>query len=163
MRGRKPTPTQLKIVRANPGKRPLNAHEPKPVCANPEEVPEWLSAEAREHWPTIAKQLADAGVLSVLDRAALAQYCEAFAIWRQAYEKVLKFGLIVKAQSGFPVQSPFLSIANVQSERMLRILAEFGMTPASRSRVTVSKADDERWSRKFGQTGKWNARGLSQR
>lgn len=149
MRGRRPTPTNLKLVRGQPGHRALNANEPKPAAANPEDVPEWLSSEAREHWPTIAKQLADAGVLTVLDRAALAQYCEAFVIWRQAYEKVLKFGLIVKAQSGFPVQSPFLSIANVQSERMLRILAEFGMTPASRSRVTVSKADDTNPYAKF--------------
>jgi phage terminase small subunit len=52
---------------------------------------------------------------------------------------VLKFGLVVKAQSGFPVQSPYLSIANQQSDRMLRLLIEFGCTPSSRSRVTVTK------------------------
>lgn len=62
---------------------------------------------------------------------------------------MLKFGLVVKAQSGFPVQSPYVSIANVQSERMLRILAEFGMTPASRTRFTVSKPDGEDAFAKF--------------
>lgn len=142
MRGRKPTPTALKVVRGNPGGRPLNEHEPKPPRASPEKIPDWLSPQAREHWPEVAKQLADAGVLTDLDRPALAQYCEAFVIWRQAYDKVLKFGLVVKAQSGFPVQSPYLSIAKQQSERMLRILTEFGCTPASRTRVTASTPDD---------------------
>ena len=31
MRGRKPTPTELKLALGNPGKRPLSRHEPKPV------------------------------------------------------------------------------------------------------------------------------------
>ena len=35
MRGRKPTPTHLKLVRGNPGKRPLNASEPKPQLTLP--------------------------------------------------------------------------------------------------------------------------------
>lgn len=151
--GRKMTPTALKVVRGNPGKRPLNEHEPKPASADAEDVPEWLSPEAQEHWPVIAAQLADAGVLTVLDRPALAQYCEAFVIWKQAYDKVLKFGMVVKAQSGFPVQSPFLSIANQQSERMLRIMCEFGMTPSSRARVTVSKPDGENAFAKFVKKG----------
>jgi P27 family predicted phage terminase small subunit len=151
--GRKMTPTALKVVRGNPGKRPLNEHEPKPACAGAEDVPDWLSPEAQEHWPMIAAQLVDAGVLTVIDRPALAQYCEAFVIWRQAYDKVLKFGLVVKAQSGFPVQSPFLSIANQQSDRMLRILCEFGCTPSSRSRVAVSKPDADDVFAKFVKKG----------
>jgi P27 family predicted phage terminase small subunit len=117
----------------------LNEHVPKPACASPEDMPHWLSPEAQEHWPTIARQLADAGLLTEIDRTALGQFCESFVIWQQAYEKVLKFGLVVKAQSGFPVQSPYLSIANLQSDRMLRLLIEFGCTPSSRSRVTVTK------------------------
>jgi P27 family predicted phage terminase small subunit len=127
----------------------MNEHEPKPASASHEDVPDWLSPEAQEHWPVIARQLADAGVLTVMDREALAQYCEAFVIWRQAYEKVLKFGLVVKAQSGFPVQSPYLSIANHQSDRMLRILIEFGCTPSSRSRVTATPPDDTSHYAKF--------------
>jgi hypothetical protein len=35
MRGRKPTPTTLKLMAGNPGKRPLNRHEPKPVTSIP--------------------------------------------------------------------------------------------------------------------------------
>jgi hypothetical protein len=38
---------------------------------------------------------------------------------------------MVKSQSGFPVQSPCVSIATRQAEVMLRISAEFGFTPAA--------------------------------
>jgi len=35
---------------------------------------------------------------------------------------------------GYPMQSPYLAIANRQAELMMRIASEFGFTPASRSR-----------------------------
>ncbi|WP_439891590.1 phage terminase small subunit P27 family [Ralstonia sp. 25C] len=139
MRGRKPTPTALKLVRGNPGKRPLPEDEPKPPRGAP--APEWLSVEAAKHWPTVAKQLEDAGVLTSMDAAALALYCEAFARWRHANEQVAKYGPVVKAPSGFPVQSPFLAIANKAFDQMAKMLIEFGMTPSSRSRVAKAAPD----------------------
>jgi P27 family predicted phage terminase small subunit len=134
MRGRKPTPTALKLVRGNPGKRPLPENEPHPEAGAA--MPEWLSPEAAKHWPMIARQLDDAGVLTEMDAQALALYCEAFARWKHANEQVVRYGAVVKAPSGYPVQSPFLSIANKAFEQMTKLLVEFGMTPSSRSRVT---------------------------
>jgi phage terminase small subunit len=46
---------------------------------------------------------------------------------------------LTKSPSGYPVQSPYVSIANRQTEIMMRIASEFGFTPASRSRI--SRAD----------------------
>ena len=42
MRGRKPVPTRLKVIRGNPGKRALNKNEPQPAgeLADP---PDWMS------------------------------------------------------------------------------------------------------------------------
>ena len=45
--------------------------------------------------------------------------------------------LLIRTPSGYPQQSPWLSIANKQLEVMARFMAELGMTPASRSRVNV--------------------------
>jgi phage terminase small subunit len=42
---------------------------------------------------------------------------------------------MIKSPTGFPIQSPYLSIANRQAEIMMRIASEFGFTPASRSRI----------------------------
>src|ERR1700704_6526127 len=81
-------------------------------------------------------------LLTNLDRAALAAYCGAYAPWAEAMEAIQKFGTMIKSPTGYPVQSPYLAIANRQAEIMMRIASEFGFTPASRSRIsTPSKAD----------------------
>jgi P27 family predicted phage terminase small subunit len=134
-------PTALKIVRGNPGKRPLPEDEPTPTLNA--EMPAYLSPAAAQHWPIIAQQLSEAKLLASIDAAALALYCEAFARWRHASDQVAKFGPVVKAPSGYPVQSPYLSIANKAHEQMVKLLVEFGMTPSSRSRVSKVQNDDD--------------------
>lgn len=54
----------------------------------------------------------------------------------------MKYGTVVKSPSGYPIQSPYLAIANKAHEQMTKLLAEFGMTPSSRSRCMVAKPDD---------------------
>jgi P27 family predicted phage terminase small subunit len=76
-------------------------------------------------------------ILTHLDRAALAAYCAAYALWAEAVEQTQKYGVMVKSPSGYPVQSPYVSIANRQTEIMMRIASEFGFTPASRSRISA--------------------------
>jgi len=44
---------------------------------------------------------------------------------------------MIKSPQGFPIQSPYLSIANRQAEIMMRIASEFGFTPPSRSRISA--------------------------
>jgi phage terminase small subunit len=44
---------------------------------------------------------------------------------------------MIKSPSGYPVQSPYLAIANRQAEIMTRIASELGFTPASRSRIAT--------------------------
>ncbi len=63
-------------------------------------------------------------------------------MWAEATEAIQKFGTMVKAPSGFPVQSPYVSIANRQAEIMMRIASEFGFTPASRSRISTPPNDE---------------------
>jgi P27 family predicted phage terminase small subunit len=74
--------------------------------------------------------------LTPLDRAALAAYCGAYALWAEATEAIQKYGTMVKSPSGYPIQSPYVSIANRQAEIMMRYASEFGFTPASRSRIS---------------------------
>jgi Phage terminase, small subunit len=47
----------------------------------------------------------------------------------------------VKSPTGYPMQSPYLAIANRQAELMMRIASEFGFTPASRSRISAPPPD----------------------
>jgi P27 family predicted phage terminase small subunit len=52
-------------------------------------------------------------------------------------EQIQKFGTMVKSPTGYPIQSPYLAIANRQAELMMRVASEFGFTPASRSRISA--------------------------
>lgn len=79
------------------------------------------------------------GVLTEIDGTALAIYCQAYSTWVEATERIKKTGMIVKAPSGYPIQNPYLAIANKAIDQMKSLLAEFGMTPSSRSRVIVPK------------------------
>ena len=136
MRGRKPKPTRLKVLTGNPGKRPLNPDEPMPEPAIPDCPPE-LSPAGQREWSRLVAELAPLRILTGLDRAALAAYCGAYALWAEATEALQKYGAMVKSPTGFPIQSPYLAIANRQAEIMIRIAAEFGFTPASRGRISV--------------------------
>src|SRR3954467_12667048 len=143
MRGRRPKPTRLKVLTGNPGKRPLNESEPMPEMAIPDCPPE-LGEVARREWDRLVHELAALKLLTNLDRAALAAYCGAYAMWAEATKAIQKYGSMVKSPSGYPVQSPYVSSANRQAEIMMRIASEFGFTPASRSRIsTPSKSETD--------------------
>ena len=136
MRGRRPKPTRMKVLTGNPGKRALNKNEPRPAAIVPECPPE-LGPLARAEWDRLAGELGTLQLLTTFDRAALAAYCGAYALWAEATEAIQKYGTMVKSPSGYPIQSPYVSIANRQAEIMMRIASEFGFTPASRSRITT--------------------------
>lgn len=134
MRGRKRTPSAIRELQGNPGHRPIPEDEPQPEAGA--DMPE-LSAEAEKEWAYVAKQLEAAGVLTKLDGPALALYCEAYAAWKYAQKKVKTLGMVIKVRGAGLKINPWLKVAQQQSDRMLRILVEFGCTPASRSRVKV--------------------------
>lgn len=140
MRGRPPKPSRIKALTGNPGKRPLNAHEPRPVPALPECPPE-LSPFARQEWSRLGVELSKLNLITHLDRGALAAYCAAYGFWAEAMLQIQKFGTMVKSPTGYPMQSPYLAIANRQAEIMLRVASEFGFTPASRSRISTPPPD----------------------
>lgn len=139
MRGRKPAPTALRRRNGNPGKRGYNHAEPVPPEGLPD-CPPHLAAVAQDEWARIAGVLYDMGVLTVVDRAALAAYCQAWARWVEAEEKLKETPVMLRTPSGYVQQSPWLSVANKQLELMGRYMAELGITPASRSRVAAYAA-----------------------
>jgi P27 family predicted phage terminase small subunit len=136
MAGRKPKPTAIKEMLGNPGKRPLNEGEPKPTGV-PKCPRQFLSPLARKEWKRIAKELAPLGLLTNVDRSAMAIYCAAWARWTEAHENIVKFGEVIKTHNGNPIQNPYRAIANRAEETILKVAAEFGMTPSARSRISV--------------------------
>jgi P27 family predicted phage terminase small subunit len=144
MQGRKPIPTPLKLITGNPGRRPLNLNEFKPDVEIPK-CPPHLTGEARKEYKRITTELVRYGLISKVDKAAIAFYCVNWARHVEAEEMIEKAakasngsGLFVKTPNGFPVQSPWLAVSNKAQELCFKFLNEFGLSPASRSRVLQS-------------------------
>jgi|SRR5262245_31436571 len=118
----------------------LGHSDPAPII----ECPPELGPVARQEWDRLVPHLAATGVLTHLDRGPLAIYCAAYGLWVEAIEAIQKFGGMIKSPSGYPVQSPYVAVANRQADLMMRIASEFGFTPASRGRLwMVANGDSE--------------------
>lgn len=138
MPGPRPPPTRLKVLRGNPGRRPLNAHEAQPVLSSTTpRAPSHLNAEAKAEWKRMSRLLVEAGLYSDIDRAALSAYCVAWARHLEAEGMLQRYGVVIAAR-GVPRTSPWAIIASQALDVMLRAAAEFGATPSSRSRVTAT-------------------------
>ncbi|MBI5285340.1 MAG: phage terminase small subunit P27 family [Chloroflexi bacterium] len=129
MRGRKPKPPGLSTRQPD---RPKDGPLVRlPAC------PPHLQGEARKEWSRVGKKLLAYGLVTEIDRSALAIYCQAWARWVEAEQQLGKYGTVIKSPTGYPMQSPYLAIANKAMEQMAKILVEFGMSPSSRSRVAA--------------------------
>ena len=117
---------------------PPNDAEPRPAARVPP-CPACLGHEARKEWQRLARELGELGLLTRLDRGLLAAYCQAHALWVEAVSSIERYGTMVKSPNGYPMQSPYVAVANKQVETMVRIAAELGMTPSSRTRIRVGE------------------------
>ena len=138
MRGRKPTPTRLKLIRGNPGRRPINRDEPAADSRTSLASPDWFNPEQRKKWEEVTAQLSDAGMLSAAYADIITVYCVAWTRWRSALDQITKFGDLIKTPSGVVRISPYLAIANRAQVDLLKAQAELGLTPSSRSRVKAN-------------------------
>ncbi|HEY1599711.1 MAG TPA: phage terminase small subunit P27 family [Pirellulales bacterium] len=139
VRGRKPKPTRLKLAEGNPGKRKSRAREPQPAAGEPA-CPAELDAAAREEWQRLCKALIALGILTEIDRAVLAAYCQCWSRWLAAERDIARRGVIVVTVMGAEMQNPSLPIANKALQLMLRFGAELGLTPSARTRIDATPA-----------------------
>ncbi len=160
-RGPKPLPANVHLLRGNPSKLPvgqlLDSLQPEvkiPGC------PAHLLPEARKEWRRITPELQRYGLISKLDRGALALYCQAWARWVWAEQQLVRAvrlaeekaaaaadkgepwtggdGYTVPTPSGHMTYSPHWVIANKAMEQVNKYLADFGLSPSARARVTPS-------------------------
>jgi len=159
--GPAPKPTNLKTLEGNPGKRQISRKEPQP---RPEMTtcPPFIKGAGRQEWKRITKYLYPLQLLTGLDRAALAGYCSSWGLWVEAEQELARLrreyaalaelqkknpkmkitasnGMVVMTSNGNAIMEPMLSVRKQAMEQMHKFLVEFGMTPASRSRIEVQK------------------------
>lgn len=153
--GRPRKPTGLHVIDGTARKDRMMPNEPKPALIRPS-CPAWLAKEAKREWRRIAKELEDLGLLTRVDRAALAAYCQCYSRWKDAEALVAAEGLTETTDKGNVIQHPAVGIANKAMAEMRAFLSEFGMTPAARTRINAKPREDKGAKTKeflFGQRG----------
>ncbi len=113
----------------------------KPPC------PEWLSLEAKRIWKREASALHKAGLLTYVDGLAFANYCLISAQLKQAYSELgdkLTYEYTNKNGSTNEVPKPQVAIIHKCVEQLKSLSAEFGMTPASRSRIPHQEKEKQK-------------------
>lgn len=137
-------PSQLCLVRENPSKRPLNRNEPKPEKWVPP-TPKHFSKQEKYWFERIAEDLNASEILTNIDGMALELLVGAYVEWRQHRDVIKKEGHSYRTESkdGNVMIRPHPQVAMMADawKRICRMQSEFGMTPASRSKVNVNEVE----------------------
>lgn len=155
MRGRKPEPTHLRLVKGNPSRRPLPKDEPKPrVALRMPDPPSHLNAPAKREWRRKAPELHRIGLLTKIDDGALAAYCYSYGIWVEATKELAKvkrkmaadgkeaYGGFLASTKTSVMVNPLVTVARDALRDMMRVAVEFGMTPSARTRIEAEPPSD---------------------
>lgn len=141
-RGRKPTPTSVKQLRGNPGKRPITKREPKPKTAvkKPHGLGRGLQAR---FWDEHAPELERLGILTGVDGAAFRLMAEHYALAVQAAVELRTDGnLTVEGRDG-PKKNPLVQVLRDNSLAFKSYATEFGMTPSARARLQLPEEAEQ--------------------
>jgi phage terminase small subunit len=127
-RGPRPTPTALRVLRGNPSKRPISGDEPQPASLGTLEPPVWLDETAAAIWTELAPQARELGLLTEFDRPRFAMLCGHLSRWRRHYQ--------ADPDGSDHTRSGLL---RREAEIVARLSSAFGLDPASRVALRVSK------------------------
>lgn len=90
----------------------------------------------------MVKILLPLGLYTEADLAALAMYCQAFGRWVEAEKRVQESGLIRETDKGYEYKSVWRNEADKAQEQMRKLLPEFGLTPSSRARLSMTAPEE---------------------
>jgi P27 family predicted phage terminase small subunit len=118
-----------------------NDAEPKPTAGAPS-CPTWLDREAKAEWRRIVPELERLGLLTVVDRAALTCYCQAWSELNDATRVLKRAGRYqAVGEDGHLTPHPALAHQRAAWKAVKDFCALFGLDPSSRTRL---KGKDEK-------------------
>jgi P27 family predicted phage terminase small subunit len=138
MRGRKRTPSVLKLLRGNPGKRALNAAEPLPGALEVACPAVLADAVARAEWERAIVPAIAIGQVTAADRALAIAHCELWATWQSQLAEAVKHPHVIAVGKGrYPTPNPARIMANKTLQLLAGVDEKLGFSPTSRSKVSV--------------------------
>lgn len=149
-RGPRPKPAELKLLEGNRGHRPVVTDgQLRPQVEIPD-PPKYLGREARKEWKRITAELVRNNIVAKLDQHMLGMLCQAVervvlfetALTRltaQALEKNQdpETPYISRTVQGYEMQSARYQLLNREREILMKLLGEFGLSPALRAKVVT--------------------------
>jgi len=156
-RGPKTTPTNLKVLRGNPGRRPLPEDEPEPEIEDNEQL-EWLKPGFDGEtitpafvWEKIKDHLYNCGLLTAIDKISLNRYCDMLVQWLELRDLIMFHGYtyVVTRQNKdgseweMVKQRPEVRIYTDLGAKLLQLEREFGLTPSARTGLSVNMKKNE--------------------
>lgn len=144
IRGTKPKPTALKLLegtfrqdRANPNEPTINPLSDCPPA------PDWLNEWAKQEWYVVAGYLTEVKLLTNTDKSIVAAYCQQMGVYREAENALQTDGRVTVTDKGYQMPSPWVAIGNRALMQAMKIAAEYGLTPSSRSRIQMPAGEEE--------------------
>jgi P27 family predicted phage terminase small subunit len=118
--------------------------EPEPMIINfSPPAPENLSEGAAIIWNDLIPKLVSLQIFTNIDTNIFANYCEELALYNTATKELMTNGYVNIAQSGFEVPSVWVGIKNKALVNAMAIAKEFGLSPAARTKISISKSKPE--------------------
>jgi phage terminase small subunit len=167
--GPKPEPAEIKLIKGNPGKRPIEpSPQPTPVAPKP---PSWLLPEAKKRWKELAPELEQLGLLTKADGLTFSMMLTHYALavdalrqlksWKKEIgnlgyndlpltikRSIDKLPLVIKGSKDTYLANPLLRILRDHSALFKAYMAEFGLSPSSRVGFSVPDQSSE-WDEFF--------------
>jgi len=153
--GRPTKPTQLKVVQGTYREDRIPENEPQPEkVASVPKPPAYLTKYAKELWKDLADELIAQSMLTILDMPALEACCEAYGQYRAAHEAVFRPKDPETGKQRDRTLAEYMKERNSQTmpeytamtkafNTLKAYLIEFGMTPASRGRISIPNSPEE--------------------
>lgn len=112
--------------------------------------PNWVSKDARKFWKEIVPHLEGIpGLLTKVDRHALGMLCDALGLYVKASKLLQKEGLVTPDGHAHPAGV----VQHRAWQRFVRLVKEFGLSPASRAGLTVEEVENGTDAERFFSAG----------
>ena len=129
----------MRILRGNPGKRPIPTDEPTPEAA-PESfdaVPGELAGDpvAAAEWARVVPLLRVCGLITTADRSPLVALCQTWSRYLASVESARVQGYCLQGPTGIPRVNPAVKVGDAALSQCRALWNELGLTASGRTRV----------------------------
>lgn len=105
-------------------------------------APSVLQGKALEVWDETVGELKTVGIGTRVEAHMLSAYCQAVADFSEAQKEIDRDGMTVATERGM-TKHPAYTIKTQAWGAMLKFGSQFGLSPASRGKIVVTKAEEE--------------------